>query len=237
MYGAVILLTLVLALSFLGSPPPGHVDEEGTVARALQEPGEPVAVISPLPEKVSNGTDKILSASLSYDSDGKTLNETLNYTWEIEVNGTVEHIYGMSKWYRFEVPGLYMIKLTVTDEDNQTAVDFTATLSMVDSDEDGLLDWWEEYYLFNLNYGAVDDPDGDGYRNIDEYYSGTDPRVYDDHPPGVVEQYGYYMLGASVAAAVAAALLYRRQRRRRKEESVRKMDYAVEIEKALEVED
>jgi len=44
-----------------------------------------------------------------------------------------------------------------------------------DSDNDGLSDTWELNYLSSLEHGATDDPDGDGYSNIYEYRSGTDP--------------------------------------------------------------
>ena len=44
-----------------------------------------------------------------------------------------------------------------------------------DSDNDGLSDTWELNYLSSLEHGATDDPDGDGYTNIYEYRSGTDP--------------------------------------------------------------
>jgi hypothetical protein len=228
----VALLALAAVLSLPGPGMQGDGGDELS-ARSTQTLGDPVAVISPLPDRISNGTDKILSGSLSFDSDG----EIVNYTWEIKFSGNVTYKYGMSKWYRFEVPGLYMIKLTVTDDENRTGVDFTATLSMTDSDEDGLMDWWEEYYLFNLDYGAADDPDEDGYHNIDEYFAGTDPRVHDEPPPSFLEEYAYHLLAASVGAAVALAFLYRRLRRKRKVDEQRKIDYAIEIEKALDAED
>ncbi len=225
-------LATVLVLSMPG--PGATVEDDLPVPASIaQNPGDPVAVISPLPERVSNGTEKIISASLSFDSDGTIV----NYTWEIKYGTNVTYKYGMSKWYRFAVPGLYMIKLTVTDNDNKTGMDFTATLSMADSDEDGLMDWWEEYYLFNLEYDASDDPDGDGYHNIDEYFAGTDPRVYDAPPPGFLEEYMYHILAVSAVAAVVLAFVYRHMRRRRKEGEQRKIDFAIEIEKALETED
>jgi len=44
-----------------------------------------------------------------------------------------------------------------------------------DTDADGLLDFWEEYYFGTLAEGAADDPDGDGFTNLQEYNAGTDP--------------------------------------------------------------
>jgi len=48
-------------------------------------------------------------------------------------------------------------------------------LSDPDTDSDGLPDWWEMKWFYSLNYGANDDPDGDGITNIQEYLYGTDP--------------------------------------------------------------
>ncbi len=45
----------------------------------------------------------------------------------------------------------------------------------VDSDADGLSDWWEWYYLGNLSSSATDDPDSDGLTNAQEYEFGTSP--------------------------------------------------------------
>lgn len=53
----------------------------------------------------------------------------------------------------------------------------------VDVDADGIPDGWEQAYLFGLQSGAGDDPDGDGLANRDEYRLGTHPlRVDAPHP-------------------------------------------------------
>ena len=44
-----------------------------------------------------------------------------------------------------------------------------------DIDNDGLSDTWELNYLSSLDHGATDDTDGDGFDNLNEYRSGTDP--------------------------------------------------------------
>jgi hypothetical protein len=51
----------------------------------------------------------------------------------------------------------------------------TFTVGDVDSDGDGLPDWWEMLYFGNLNQGANDDPDGDVITNLQEYQQGRNP--------------------------------------------------------------
>ena len=46
-----------------------------------------------------------------------------------------------------------------------------------DTDEDGLPDWWERKYFGDLRYGADDDPDSDGYKNIVEFRRGMNPNA------------------------------------------------------------
>ena len=58
----------------------------------------------------------------------------------------------------------------------------------VDTDHDGLPDGWEQAYLFGLQFGANDDPDGDGVSNIDEYHLGTHPFRPDARHPADVDQ-------------------------------------------------
>jgi hypothetical protein len=44
-----------------------------------------------------------------------------------------------------------------------------------DTDKDGLADAWETFWFKDLKQGAYDDPDGDGFPNIIEWYRGTSP--------------------------------------------------------------
>lgn len=52
------------------------------------------------------------------------------------------------------------------------------------SDNDDLPDWWEQEYLGNLVSSGNEDPDGDGYSNLEEYLNGTNPLVFDGPPNG-----------------------------------------------------
>jgi len=51
------------------------------------------------------------------------------------------------------------------------------TVAELDSDADGLADWWELQYFGNLNQTAGGDPDGDGISNLQEYQQGRNPTV------------------------------------------------------------
>lgn len=59
--------------------------------------------------------------------------------------------------------------------------------SVIDSDGDGMPDYWEEKYGLNPfdASDADDDPDGDGLKNLDEYRHGTDPQNPDTDAGGV----------------------------------------------------
>ena len=48
-----------------------------------------------------------------------------------------------------------------------------------DIDADGLEDEWEFRELLSYTYNADDDPDGDGFNNLEEFNNGTDPYMND----------------------------------------------------------
>lgn len=210
----------------------------GVPARTLQDTTDPVAIIDlydfrtyePLGDQVSNGTLVQLSATRSYDPEGIIT----NYTWEITHNQLSDYIYIRSSMYTFTDLGLYLIRLTVTDSEGNKGLNFTAVVAVLDTDFDELPDWWEDKYLLGLSEGPSDDGDGDGYTNLQEYAAGTNPTVRDPPPKGFLEN--YWMHVAVVAAVIVGAVLAMmpRMRRKRKVEEKKKIQAAIEIEKALE---
>lgn len=54
-------------------------------------------------------------------------------------------------------------------------------LKMIDTDQDGLPDWWETENFGSLAQTANADPDGDGYTNLQEFLSGTNPNSAGNH--------------------------------------------------------
>lgn len=199
---------------------------------SVSQVGEaPVAVIGSLPGAVSNGTTSwALIGDESYDPDG-TIE---SYLWEVEHGDTVEYLYNEVESYQFESIGLYKITLTVTDNETNTGVDFTAVYSCSDIDGDCLPDWWELKHFDGLSLTDEDDPDGDGYSNLEEYARHTNPLVIDTGE-NILELY-WRELAAAAAVAVVSTLVYFRLRRKRKEGERRKIEYAIEIQKALDEE-
>lgn len=53
-----------------------------------------------------------------------------------------------------------------------------------DSDLDGLPDWWERYYFGSLLPTGEDDPDNDGYLNVEEFEDRSNPRDPLSFPAG-----------------------------------------------------
>ena len=193
--------------------------------------GDPVAVISPLPDEVSNGTWWNLNGSGSADSGGWIM----NFSWSITVAGMTSHLYGQREDFKFRTLGLYKIVLTVTDNDNQTASAFTAVYSIVDSDRDGMPDWWEIKYFLFLSESGSGDYDRDGFTNLQEFASHTDPTAKDPQPGFVQSMKDNWLYLTIIAAAVVGAMLFfmPRMKRRRERDEKKKIEFAIEIEKAL----
>src|SRR5512137_779233 len=104
--------------------------------------GDPVAVIAPLPDYVSNGS--------LWDLDGRgSIGVIVSYTWNVTVGGITTFLYAQSETYRFPDPGLYKISLTVVDNQSRSSTAFTAVVAMLDTDQDSLPDWWERNYFGN----------------------------------------------------------------------------------------
>ena len=227
-----VACAVITAVLLYLAPEPPDSTEQGPLASTSQVGEAPVAEIGYLPDSVSNVTSSwSLSAVASYDPDGNIT----SYLWTVEHEGTFVNLTRAVEPYPFEETGLYKITLTVTDDDGNTGTAFTAVYSFSDADKDNLPDWWEDKYLNTLSFGAEDDPDQDGYTNLEEYARHTNPLVVDSRE-SFIEAHWRELALVAAAAAIVVALVFRRQRRRRKEDERRKIEYAIEIQKALDEE-
>lgn len=204
-------------------------------ARSMDATTDPVAVITPLPETISNGTRYELNASGSYDPVNGTV---IGYVWEIVHGDDTWYLYGSIDYFWFRDEGLYKITLTVEDLWGNTDDDFTAVISVDDSDFDGMPDWWEMAYFDTLGEAPSDDYEGDGYSNLREYADGTDPTVVDPPQTGweLIQDNWVYIAAIVAAAVAAAAVLLVRSKRVQKEREDKKIAIAIELEKSLDEE-
>ena len=95
---------------------------------------------------------------------------------EATVDGTVA---------RFRDPGqLEEVTTAFANRGDEIRIDFQASVPQLDSDNDGIADWWEEQYGLNPRSGndATQDGDGDGLDNLAEYRAGTNPQRANVYP-------------------------------------------------------
>lgn len=231
---AIVVVSILAVSPFLVLRP--DVSSRSPTAHALAA-GDPIAVISPLPVVLSNGTWALLNASGSSDPDGILV----NFTWEVTVStkpGENIVLYGRQEIFKFREAGYYTINLMVRDDNGSTNETVAYVWSFADIDFDTLPDWWEKYYFGDLSQNASGDPDHDGYTNIEEFGSGTNPTVKDP-PPGLVTilKENWMYLAAIIAVVVLLAIvLWSQLRKRRRKEEKKMVAAAIEIERAIEME-
>lgn len=80
----------------------------------------------------------------------------------------------------FSILGLYSFFITANVDTrmvNSVSRSFWISTSLLDRDNDGMNDAWEQFYGFDPTdpSDADSDYDGDGYKNLDEFKLGTDP--------------------------------------------------------------
>ncbi len=227
-----LLALVVVSTVFTACVLPDLAAGEEELRATVLADGDPVAVIAPLPDYVSNGTWWTLDGSGS-------IGVIVSYLWNVTLGNETTFLNSMSEIRRFETLGLYKITLTVTDNQSKTSTAFTAVVSVLDSDQDTLPDWWEEKYFDDLDEIASGDYDGDKYDNLEEYAKGTNPDVKDPRPTFVQMVKENWVAALAIAVALALlilALMFFMGKRLKKNEKA-KIQAAIAIEKALESED
>lgn len=66
---------------------------------------------------------------------------------------------------------------------NRTNLFFIARATSLDTDGQGLPDWWQLQYFGTLGNDPYADPDADGWNNLQEFQNGTAPNHFDTPPP------------------------------------------------------
>jgi hypothetical protein len=69
------------------------------------------------------------------------------------------------------------IKSDIHGESRGSQVDIGAD-QFVDAEPDNLPDWWEDKEFTETDPTGNEDPDDDGFKNVDEYLTGTDPNEF-----------------------------------------------------------
>lgn len=235
---SVICLMLASAFSLVGAMSFNTGDSKGMTVDAAGITTDPVAVIEPLPDTISNSTFYYLDAYSSYDlADDlvNTSNTLANFTWEVIHEDTTDYAYGARIPYRFHELGLYKIELTVRDVWGNEGLAFTAVISVDDLDYDGMPDWWELAYMNSMDQDADADYDSDGYSNLYEWFAGTLPNVADPQPTNdFLEDNWPYMVVSAVTLGGVAAVLVVWTRQRAKVREAKKIQIAVELERSLD---
>lgn len=230
-----VALVMAAVLMFTGSPSPLQTVEQVDLVPEcrVQATANLTAVITPLPDEVSNGTPTQLDARDSFVDDGWIV----SYLWTIVHAGSPEYLSGMTRSYTFSALGAYQITLTVTDNESNVAEAVESVYAVMDLDLDELPDWWESAYFGNdlAAQNGDGDPDDDGYSNLQEYASETDPTVWDPKPTlvQILSDNWYFIVAVAAAVVVAIIIVWPRMRKKRKEQERKKIEAALEIERAL----
>ena len=86
--------------------------------------------------------------------------------------------------------------------------DYPAAFPPADSDGDGMPDEWESRHGIDANKrnSSLEDTDGDGYMDIEEYLNGTDPRAPQPwvFPPAISPPDGSLVAGQATVTLVSA---------------------------------
>jgi hypothetical protein len=190
----------------------GNVETENSEIVLLDDQ-PPTAVAGP-DVAIVEGTTVSFNASQSTDNSGLIS----DYTWTFTFGGLPVTLNGVGPAHQFTEPGDYSVTLTVTDAMGNSGTDtmWVNVSAITDSDNDGLPDSWEEEYFGNLDQDADDDPDNDGFDNLEEWNNGTDPTVSDkEEPPS---EFPWWLILVAVVIILFLILLLLMLKRRRSDE-------------------
>ncbi|MEW6982310.1 M4 family metallopeptidase [Colwelliaceae bacterium 6471] len=126
-----------------------------------------------------------------YDESGLLLDANDDATVTYGQGGSI-HLYDSFLSYSFTSVGVYTVKVSrFSDSPVNTSATYTLNISLenvvIDTDNDGLPDTWEELYGLDINdpTDATLDNDQDTLTNLQEFGYGTDPTLIDTDVDGL----------------------------------------------------
>ena len=136
-------------------------------------------VLDPIGDKaVTEGSLLTFTLSAS-DPDGDAITYSATGLPQGAIFNAATRIFTWTPTYR--QAGIYHVKFTASDGTLTHSETITVTSDFIDTDADGMPDTWEIENFGNLNQNAQDDFDKDGLTDIEEYKSGTDPKVTNEN--------------------------------------------------------
>ena len=146
------------------------------------------------PPSVDAGDDVTITLpvnSVSLDATVTDPDDTPSVAWSGPAGASFADGAATDTTVTFSTAGRFTLTLTANDGSNppvSDSVTIQVLEAIVDTDSDGMDDDWELAMFGDLNHVAVEDADGDGYSNIQEYLAGSHPLIQDDTPESSAEK-------------------------------------------------
>ncbi|MFX0093784.1 MAG: LamG-like jellyroll fold domain-containing protein [Candidatus Hodarchaeota archaeon] len=143
-----------------------------------------ITLASPL-----NGTHQLPSTQINLNITDNIALKSVLYTWEGESNTTLSMPYAV---FLPSTNGQHILQVYANDSARNWATAFFVFYTddgTLDSDMDGLPDWWELQHNFDafMAADASDDADSDNLSNLAEYGNGTNPQNADTDNDGMTD--------------------------------------------------